>query len=118
MSDFPPGDYKTRSGRDAKVLGIVPEPTETDFPLLGATLECGEWKSTCWTKDGRRNPNGTVSSRDLFRPPREWWATVWKDAIGVLHMNHLHDTLAEAQDELCGKTHFVCHVKITEVIDE
>jgi len=121
MSDFTPGDYKTRGGRDAKVLGIVPEPTATDFPLLGAVWECGEWRSTCWTKDGHRNPNATVSSRDLVKPPREWWAAMWTGPTGIEHLSRLCDARDDAQKDLDGfqaPLRAIALVKVTEVSDE
>ena len=81
---FKPGEGYTTRGYET---GLSPYParvyandTGGTYPIHGAILQDGEWKSHVWTSEGRSNLNiGTPL--DLMPPkPREVWIWSWDEA--------------------------------------
>jgi len=98
--EFKPGKYKTRDGRCAVVLGMMPEPFQSAFRLCGGILQGhGVWSTASWKACGHYRACGDCGS-DLMPPITTRWAGVygpdvyWTVSEDVKTDRRCHDDLA------------------------
>ena len=109
--EFKPGKYKTRDGHDAVVCGIVPEPTEVTYRLLGYTIDIdGYYRAATWTADGKYTIYKYNSDYDLLPLAEHRYLNIyngigslacWRESIEKCeqlvkdcstHLGYLHET--------------------------
>lgn len=84
---FDIGNYKTRTGLDARVKFAVSKPNNTNYPLMGEVFENDRWRQCSWTIDGKHISNNCPNNFDLM-PNRVWiYWSLTRDSIGMIHHN-------------------------------
>jgi len=72
---FGVGEYQMRDGHVAVVQSIVPDPTDTTYPLRGYIKGANTNLAATWTKRGEAL-SGMRDPSDLTPPRRQWLATL------------------------------------------
>jgi len=84
---FKPDKYKTRDKRDAEVFGVMSEPNDRKYSLIGQYFRCGQWHPGQWTTRGRWL-HGGEDGLDLMPPNQKRLlfvrnATCWCRDLGI-----------------------------------
>ena len=86
---FGVGEYQTRDGHVAVVQSIVPDPTDTRYPLRGYIKGADTHIAATWTKRGQAL-KGMRDDFDLLPPRRTWWMTLTPDDKSVAGRVYRH----------------------------